>query len=91
MLDKSRQPPSLVIAAHETAIEVTTEGRLVRFVDASPLLIKTARRSAAFPILRECLHDLALSGLWPMNENELNFPATILEGVFRKARLLEAA
>ncbi|WP_301592518.1 hypothetical protein [Sabulicella glaciei] len=67
------------------------EGRLVRFLNASPTVMKTVKRGAAFSPIRDYLRDLTFSGAWPLNKDELALPATVLEGVFCEAQLLDAA
>ncbi|WP_207540716.1 hypothetical protein [Sabulicella rubraurantiaca] len=88
---RSSYAPNLVIIACENSIEVTMDGRVVRFQDASPLLMETVRRGAAFSPLRNYLRYLTYSGVWPLHESELTLPASVLEGVFCGARLIEAA
>lgn len=88
---RSPYAPSLVIVTCENSVEVTIEGRLVRFLNASPKLMEAVRRGAAFRPLRDYLRYLTFSGAWPLSEDELALPAAVLEGVFCGARLLEAA
>lgn len=89
--DRSYYAPSLVVVACGNTIEVTMNGHLVCFADADPTLVATVRRSVAFPALCELLRHLTSPGFWPLGESELKLPATVLEAVFRKASLLDAA
>ncbi|WP_207540379.1 hypothetical protein [Sabulicella rubraurantiaca] len=91
MQDCISYAPSLVIVACGNTVEVTMGRRVVRFLDASPALVETAKRSAAFPPLRDYLRYLTISGAWPTDVSELTLPAIILEGVFCGARVLEVA
>ncbi|WP_207540717.1 hypothetical protein [Sabulicella rubraurantiaca] len=91
MQDGFSYAPSLVIVACENTIEVTVDGRLIRFLDADPKLVLTVRRGAAFPPLWALLRHLTSPEFWPLDGSELNLPAAILESAFREASLLEAA
>ncbi|MCW8088321.1 hypothetical protein [Sabulicella glaciei] len=91
MQDGSSYAPMLVIVACGNTVEVTIDGRLIRFTDADPALVLIVSRSAAFPPLLALLRHLASPEFWPLDESELTLPAAVLESAFREARLLEAA
>ncbi|MCW8088496.1 hypothetical protein [Sabulicella glaciei] len=91
MQDRASFAPSVVIIACDDLIEVTVNDRLVRFMAPGPSLVAVVRRSVAFRPLWDLLAHLTSPDFWPEGESELTLPADVLETVFRRAWLLDAA